>query len=519
MGLRKTAGRFLYRAAAAVSGYNAATGGRRTIKIGQTGRGVNNLALSEGDQLLRMARKAALDNPYAVVGIGAFIGEVVGTGIRPHSRHPNPDVRRNLEREFSLWTAQSSATRRIGPGGKPDSLQNFFTQEMLVCRNLIEAGEAFARLRPRLASDLSPDGLRVPLQIDLIEPEQLAFWRMSGDMASPDNLVRASIEFDQIHQRVAYHFYREHPGDSTLWPNTFEVVRVPADQVLHCMEFVRGNQIRGITGLAPILVQLDDLEGYDDGERFRQRLGSYLFAWKKTATPDDPQLANVANSAGNETAPQGAAFVESQPGAITVIDTNANEEMGFYSHPGVPGTYEPFMRIQRQTIAAVLRVTYGMLTGDHSSTTFMNARVDLLKLRRIWEQFQKAVLVHQFCRPTWRAWCDAAALVGIINSSDYRKNPEQYLDVEWLPQPWEWVDPAKDVDTVRKKIESCLTSRAREVAKLSGDIEQIDAEIRQDHDREAALGIVPVYGASRATEAVPPGDDDQKQTGDGDDKA
>lgn len=507
MGLRQLAGRFLFRTAAAVSGYNAATGGRRTINIGQTSRGINNLALGEGDQLLRMARKAALDNPHAVIGIGAFVGEVVGSGIRPHSRHPKPEVRRKLEREFALWTAQSSASRRIGPDGKPDSLQNFFTQQMLVCRNLIEAGEAFARLRPRLASDLSPAGLRVPLQVDLIEPEQLAFWRQSGDMASPTNIIRASIEFDQIHQRVGYHFYREHPGDSTLWPNTFEVVRVPADQILHCMEFVRGNQIRGITALAPILVQLDDLEGYEDGERFRQRLGSYLFAWKKTATPDDAQLNAVA-SAGNETAPQGTGFVESQPGAITVIDTNANEEMGFYAHPGVPGTYEPYLRIQRQTIAAVIRVTYGMLTGDHSSTTFMNARVDLLKLRRIWRQFQKSVLEHQFCRPVWRAWCDAAALAGLIDASDYRRNPELYLDVEWLPEPWEWVDPAKDVEVVLKKINARLSSRRKEVAKLGDDVERLDQENAEDIKREEELGIDPVYSDSgKAAEPEKPEED------------
>jgi len=515
MGLREIAGGWLVKMGASVSGFNAATTGRRTLNIGQTSRGINNLALAEGDKLLRMARKAALDNHYAVVAIEAFISEVIGTGIRPHSRHPNPEIRRTLEREFALWAPQSSTSRRIGIDGKPDSLQSFFGQQNLICRNLIEAGESFARLRPRLAADLSPSGLRVPLQIDLIEPEQLPFWRMTGatDPRPADvpagNLIRAGIEFDQIHQRVAYHFYREHPGDSSVWPNAFETVRVPAGSVLHCIEFVRGNQIRGITKLAPILMPLSDLEEFDDGERYREKLGSYLFAWKKTTTPDDPQLAGTDTTAGTDTAPAGAAYVEAQPGGITVLDTNAGEDMGFYNHPGVAATYGTFMKIQREQIAAAMRVSYEMQTGDMTQVNYSSARVRLITLRRIWEQFQQAVVVHQFCRPVWRAWLDAAALAGVINASDYSKNPEQYLDVEWLAQPWEWIDPKTDVNSVRMKIESCLTSRSREVAKLGRDAEQVDAEIKQDHDREAELGIVPVYGASRVTETVPPGDNEE----------
>jgi lambda family phage portal protein len=458
--------------------------------------------------LTARARKAVMDNPLAANGVTSFIAEVVGTGMRPHSKHSDPKIRRNLEKEFALWTAQSSATRRIGPGGKPDSLQNFWMQQQLVCRNVVEAGEAFCRLRPRRADDLSPTGLRVPLQLDLIEPEQLAFWRSSADMASPNNIVRASIEFNPIHERVAYHFYREHPGDSTLWPNTFDVVRVPADSVLHVMEFIRGNQIRGITSMAPILLQLSDLDDYDDAERFRQKLGAYMFAWRESLTPDDPQLNTVA-TAGTDTAPAGAAYVESMPGQMTMLDANAGEKFGFYAHPGVANTYGEFMKVQRQTIATILRNTYEMLTGDMHEVNFSSARVRLIALRRIWQQFQGAVIEHQFCRPVWSAWLDAAALAGVIDAADYRKRPEEYLNVEWLAQPWEWVDPQADIKALRMEIESCFTSREAVVASRGRDVEDVDAQIKRDHDREAKDGIVPVYGMSRVTEVVPPGDNEE----------
>lgn len=490
------------------SGFKSATMGRRTVNIGISQRSASSLALSDGPILTGRARKAAMDNPLAATGITAFIAETIGTGIRPHSMHSDAATRRLLEKEFALWVPQASASRRIGADGKPDSLQDFFCLQSLICRNLVEAGEAFARFRPRLAVDMAPTGLRVPLQLELIEPEQLPFWKTTGDGMQAGNLIRGGIEFDQIHQRVAYHFYKEHPGDATIWPNAYETQRIPSAAVLHLMEFIRGNQIRGITPLAPIIIQMADLDDYDDAERFRQKLGAFMFGWKKSLTPDDPQL-NKLESVGNDQAPPGAAYVEAEPGTMTMLDVNAGEEFGFYAHPGVANTYESFLRVQRQTTAATMRCTYEMLTGDMSQVNYSSARVRLIALRRIWKQFQYQTIVHQFCRPVWRAWLDAAALAGVINAADYRKRPEEYLNVEWLAQPWEYVDPVKDVTADRMQIESALTSREAKIRENGEVPEEVDAAIKRDHDREKQLGIVPVYGASRVTETVPPGGNEE----------
>lgn len=492
------------------SGYNAATGGRRMLTAGRSDRSVNSLALADGPVLTARSRKAVMDNPRAAAGVAGFVAEVVGSGIRPHSKHSNPEIRRTIEKEFSLWVPQSSSERRLGPDGKPDSLQDFFTQQMLVCRNSVEAGEAFARLRFRSQQDLSPFGLRVPLQIEMIEPEQLAFWRMSAEMASPQNIVRASIEFNPIHERVAYHFYREHPGDSAIWPNTYQVVRIPAASILHVMEFLRGGQFRGITALAPILTALADVDDFEDATRFAQKLGAFLFAWKETISPDDPGFAST-NTAGTDVAPAGSQYVETEPGQVNILDANLNEKFGFYAHPGVAQTFHAFLTSQLQAIATAMRVTYDMLTGDMTQVNYSSARVRLIALRRQWKQYQKSVIVHQFCRPVWRAWLDAAALAGVIDSKDYARNPEEYLNVEWLPEPWEWVDPVKDAQTTRMKIESCLTSRRAEVAALGKDVEEVDHQIAEDHEREHELGLVPVYGNSRVSENAPPDGDESDE--------
>lgn len=489
------------------SGHYAATNGRRLINVGSTTRGVSSIALSDGPMLTARARKAEMDNPLAANGIRGFVSEVVGTGSRPHSKHSNPDTRRTLEQKFALWAKQSSATRRIGAHGKPISLQSFWVQQQLVCRNVVVAGEAFCRFRYRLAADLSPTGLRVPLQLELIEPEQLPFWKTDGE-TSGKNIVRAGIEFNEIRERVAYHFYREHPGDSAIWPNSYEITRIPASDVLHVIEFIRGNQIRGITPLAPVIVQLADVDDYDDGERLRQKLGAYMFGWRESSTPDDPQLSAVSNTAGTDTAPQGAAYIESQPGQLTVLDANAGEKFGFYAHPGTPQGYEVFLRKQEEIISTIFRVTYAMLTGDVSRANYSSSRVAYIALRRLWRQFQQATMDQQFNDQVWAAWLSAAALVGEIDAADYRKNPDEYLNVEWLAEPWDWVDPKADIESIQMKLASALTSREEEAARLGKDVEEVDAAIARDHDREKKLGIVPVYGNMRVSEQVPAGQDE-----------
>lgn len=473
----------------AASGYNAATNGRRMLNVGSTTRGVNSLALSDGPMLTARARKAFMENPLVATGVAAYRSEVIGTGIRPHFLHEDPDTRKLLARKFERWTLEASATRRVGLNGKADSLRDFYADQGLICDNIMVAGEAFARLRPRLEAD----GMEVPLQIEMIEPEQLPFWKTDGGLGS--NLVRGGIEFDAIGRRVAYHFYRQHPGDATVWPNAWDISRVPSPAVLHMLEFQRGNQIRGITGLAPILIALADIHDYDDGVRFKNKLGSYLFAWKESLTPDDPQ-ANGTQVAGADTAPEGAQFVDIQKGELNVMDTAAGEKFNFYTPPDVGTMYETFMRVQREPIAAVLRISYEMLTGNMSGVNYSSARVRLMNLRRMWRQFQYNVIVHQFCRPVAWAWLEQAALAGVIDVKDYLARPEEYRRIAWRPERWEYVNPKDDIDAERAELEAAVDSAAGKIAERGEDIEDVYADIQRSNQLAEKYGVRPVYGKS-----------------------
>src|SRR5262249_55277872 len=153
-----------------------------------------------------------------------------------------------------------------------DSVLDFYGQQSMAARSCIEAGECFVRLRPRLMSD----GLSVPLQLQVLEAELCSeYWTTTAP--TPGNVIRAGIEFNAIGARVAYWFYRRHPGDSVdqfQVPNAVMRVPVPADMVVHLYDPTRPGQLRGVTALAAALTKLRDLDEFDDASLFRQKLAN-----------------------------------------------------------------------------------------------------------------------------------------------------------------------------------------------------------------------------------------------------
>ena len=68
--------------------------------------------------------------------------------------------------------------------------------------------------------------------MQLLQSEMLPFEKT--ETAANGDRIRCGIEFDAIGRRVAYHFRRRHPGDSTDQGAVIpETVRVPAEDVLH----------------------------------------------------------------------------------------------------------------------------------------------------------------------------------------------------------------------------------------------------------------------------------------------
>ena len=149
-------------------------------------------------------------------------------------------------------------------------------------REVFMTGEVFLRFRPRRVED----GLAVPLQLQMLPSEMLPLSHNAVD--ANGNVIRQGIEFDRVGRRVAYHFLRRHPGDSTDPGFSGETVRVPATDVLHVIDPVEAGQLRGVSRFAPAIVKLFLLDQYDDAELDRKKVAAMYAMFVTSPAPDNP---------------------------------------------------------------------------------------------------------------------------------------------------------------------------------------------------------------------------------------
>lgn len=428
---------------------------------------INDLLFANLEALRAKSRDMARRNAYAANAIEAFVGNAIGTGIVPRVKHPDPREKARIQELWLRWTDESDA----------DGLTDFYGQQSLACRTGIESGECIARLRPRRLTD----GLTVPLQIQLLQPDHLPLYLSSG-RAKEGNKIRYGIEFDGIGRRVAYHLYRENPSETFLYGKQ-DISRVPVENILHLYKPLQPGQQRGQPWLTPVLATLYDLERYDTAELIRKKLAAMVVAFEISQDPSMDATAIM----GAETGADGVPEEGLEPGAYYSLPNGKKVE---WSNPAdVGGMYPEFMSAQLHKIAAGVGIPYEVLTGDLNGVTYSSIRSGALEFRRRCEAFQHQVMVYQFCRPIWTAWILSAVLAGKIDARDFERNPHHYLDVEWRPQAWKWVDPVKDVTAEVLAIDNLLKSRSASIGEAGYDREDVDQQIQEDQQSEQSRGL------------------------------
>ncbi|WKB50785.1 phage portal protein [Eleftheria terrae] len=471
--------------------YDGVGGGRRAVawQVGNPGA-VAALAFTQ-NELRAKSRDLVRRNAWAAAGTEAFVAAAIGTGIKPQSLVLDIPQRETIQALWRDWCEDADA------GG----LTDFYGLQALACRAMLEGGEALVRLRYRRPEDRLP----VALQIQVLEPEHLPA-TMNLELLS-GNVVRAGIEFDRLGRRVAYHLYRSHPNDGALAPMSgvggMETVRIPASEVIHLLRPLRPGQIRGEPWLARALVKLHELDQYDDAELVRKKTAAMFAGFITRGAPEDNLMGEGEPDA------HGAALAGLEPGTLQFLEPG--EDIRFSAPADVGSSYADFMRQQFRAVAAAMGITYEMLTGDLTQVNYSSIRAGLLEFRRRCEALQHGVIVHQLCRPIWRAWMTQAVLGGALELPGYTRRRRQYQAVKWIPQGWQWVDPKKEFDAMNTAIRSGLLSRSEAISASGYDAEDVDREIAADNERADALGLVfdsdPRHDRSTAPPAVPAADE------------
>jgi len=456
--------------AATGSAYEGGSHAKRVLKWRAPTASPNAAIIPNLATLRDRSRSQIRNDGYAKGDINKLVTNLIGTGITPLSQAPDPAFRKRVQVLWTRWTDESDA----------DGLLDFYGQQAQAVRGWLEGGEEFVRLRPRLLSD----GLSVPLQLQVIEPELCPHTHTVG---LPTGWIRAGIEFNSIGKRVAYWFYPSRPN-ALLDFDTSELRRVPADAVVHLFDPLRAGQLRGLPHLTQALIKLHDLDVFDDATLIRQQLSNLFVAFLTKQNASDDQIHPLTGLAAPEGEGDDPPMLGLQPGIFQELDPG--EDVTFSEPPDIMQGYADFMRQQLLAVSAATDVPYEVLTGDMKGMNDRLIRVVLQEFRRKLTAWQHQIIAFQLCRPVWREWLDMAVLSGALPMPpSYVERREEWLAVEWKPQGWPYIHPVQDVQAKQEEIRSGITSRSAVVSERGDDAEVIDAQQAADNKRADALGI------------------------------
>jgi lambda family phage portal protein len=464
---------------APMPGLESGAARRRMAPFVPTSEHINSLLRNAGDTTLARARWLVRNNGYAKAALRSWATATVGPGIKPSPRIDDAEIKKAVTQAFTDWTDEADA----------ENVTDFYGIARRVSRECFLAGETFVRLVPRPATS----GLAVPLQLRVLPSEQLPLWK--NEQAPNGRAIRLGIEFDDQGNRAAYWFWRANPTDATLSfamaVASNQLVRVPAEEVLHVYDPVEAGQLRGLSSYAPAIVKLFMMDVYDDAELERKKQAARFATFiTRPATnlenieQDIDQPGTVPDAGGNDTLDPYYG-----PGAFMML--GEGDDVKFSAPADVGGGYEPFQYRVLLQICSALGVPYGELSYDLSKATYASSRAGLLAFRGDVEAFQYAVLVYQFLRPVYLRWLQTAVVAGAvpIPVAAWNRDRARFARFQAITPRAPWVDPVKDVQAEALSVNNGFKSRSAVIEAQGYDAEEVDQQIAAERERAEELGL------------------------------
>ncbi len=427
-------------------GYEGAAGGRRW-------KGASELvsppasALMARAPLMRRARGAAANQPFAASIISAWTSALVGSGIKPISKAPNA---KEIDAAFARWVDRADY----------DQLTDFYGLQTQLARSMVLTGDGFGAFE---------SGDNGELQLRLISSEQVA--TISSELALGRWIVDG-VEFDADLRRVAVHLFKTPPG--LPMPNpSLQTLRIALDDCIHVFRPDHIGQVRGVSWLAPVLTRLNDLDATSDALVVRAKTSAQFVGF-------------VIGDDGSLLTPDASGDIAMEPGAM--VRLKPGESVEFASPPQLGQETPLFMKALVREVAAGCGVPYEVLASDLSDANFSSLRGSMTEFRRRVEQVQYGVLVPAL-RKVYRSWLAREILGGRIEAAGFENDPEAWLAHDWLTPKFAPVDPLKDSQAEILQISAGLKSRREAVAERGLDLIELDATIASDNASASALGL------------------------------
>lgn len=437
--------------------------------------------------LRNRSRDAMRNNPLALGAVNTVVTTAVGTGLTVRSvidaatlgmtQEEAQKWQHKAEREFRLWAERADscdATRT----------QNFYGLQALAFRSALESGDVGATL-PTIKRRSSVYRLKV----QLVEADRI----VNKGYATNTTTQCQGVTLDQDGAPVAYHVMRQHPGG--LMPMDMEWDIIPAfgsrtgrRNFLHLYDKRRPGQTRGIPYIAPVIELLKQLGDYTNAEVTAAVISGMFTVF---VTSEDGQGFNT--QPGDAPAPKSGSTLEMGAGAI--LDLNPGEKVEFADPKRPNQAFDPFVIAILRQIGVALELPFEVLV-KHFTASYSAARAALLEAWRFYKS-RRDWLAGMFCQPIYEAFLEEAVLLGRLDAPGFFDDPTiraAYCGSVWVGDAPGQIDPAKEVNAAKGRLELNLTSLSDEAVALTGADWDSTVERRsREEKRMQELGLRTVY--------------------------
>lgn len=496
---------------ALAGGYTGASKSRRQTQEWSHTRGQSADAdlLYDLPGLRDRSRDLVRNEPLASGAIAGVVTSVVGTGLALQSRIDrealgmSPEEARiwqkETEREWCLWAESTAcdATRT----------QDFYGLQGLTFRSALESGDCFATTPARALP-----GMPYKLCLQIFEADQVS----NPDHKLDTDTLAGGVELDAMRAPVAYHFQQSHPGAinriSTKWDRMLAFgSRTARRQVIHLYDKLRPGQTRGVPYLAPVIETLKMLGRYTEAELMAAVIAGMFTVFVESERGGlDP---NDESGIGGETGAK-ASDKDVKMGVGAIVDLNPGESVNFANPQRPNAGFDGFVLALCRFVGIALELPYEVLI-KHFTASYSASRGALLEAWKFYRK-RRMWLSTMFCDPVYEVWMDEAVAIGRIAAPGYFDDPlmrRAYLGAQWVGDGPISVDPVKDVEAAKGRVDLNISTLQKESALLDGGDWEDNIEQR-GRERQALLKAGIANETQPPNNLQPPAQPDQSASGD-----
>lgn len=461
--------------------------------------------------LVSRSRSLYMTAPIATSAIKTTRTNVVGSGLKLKARldsevlglseDQTQAMEDKIEREFALW-ADTKMCDAMG-------LNNFYEMQGLFLMGQLLNGDAFCIRKYENPTPYMPYGLR----LQLIESDRVCTPNIGvtvgnspyisyGKNDANGNEIYSGIEIDKSGKAVAYWICNQYPNAQSVGEyKTLEWSRVEVygantglPNIMHMFDAERAEQRRGVPVLAPVIETLKQLTRYTDAELMAAVISGMYTVFIKTESPSDmpfgeamPDVYEPVEHNENE--------YELGNGAINVLGTNESIQI---ADPKRPATaFNGFVNAMSKQIGAALGISQELLLKEFNAS-YSASRAALLEA---WKTFRmiRENLARAFCQPVYEMFLTEAVASGRIQAKGFFQDPivrKAWCGADWNGPAPGMVDPVKEVNAAKTRVENGFSTREEETMGLTGgnfskNVRQLKRENEQMFEAREALSPKP----------------------------